>query len=423
MNWISKILLDHRAMEVIDEQSDKTTHKHSPLDDLVLYCLDMLCPCDINFITNHLDSRWEAGSVEARLNSSQYWATVARLKKVPVFLLELIMERAGHWVSRSLVLVTARRVVALRCRQAACIHEFSIPQLKMPLCPATSHGLHTAQLCTFVAKNCKKEHLPVLSIQPSEMDQLLNEAKLNFRDFNLSENSKGDKPEVASKPDTRDSTPIIVDAMGEIHMKPHHQQTLRNIVKAIGKSRWEDATQLLLQHHDHIVDFDAEDVEIYRRMAAYYRRHLDTDPQLGELSSREVECAALLHRVWAESLQGEALWQHVARHLRWTNTALLCSVIFTKYHFQRPQRSPGASSADPRPRRPGRRDPGEQLRGARPPRPRALAHHPPQEHGGAGGDGQAAAGGAVPGGRHPDRGLPPPLQVQRTEVRHRLCWG
>ena len=52
-------------MEVIAEQSDKTTHKLSPLDDLVLYCLDMLCPCDINFITNHMDTRWEAGSVEA----------------------------------------------------------------------------------------------------------------------------------------------------------------------------------------------------------------------------------------------------------------------------------------------------------------------------------------------------------------------
>ena len=45
--------------------------------------------------------------------------------------------------------------------------------------------------------------------------------------------------------------------------------------------------QLLLAVHDSEIDFDAEDIEIFKRVAGYYRANLDTDMQVctGSLST------------------------------------------------------------------------------------------------------------------------------------------
>ena len=59
-------------------------------ESFVIYCLDILCPCDISFITNHLRHGIESKTVEAHLNLQDYWDLVKQFKKKPVFIFEII---------------------------------------------------------------------------------------------------------------------------------------------------------------------------------------------------------------------------------------------------------------------------------------------------------------------------------------------
>ena len=100
----------------------------SALEDFLLWTLDSLCPFDSRFISEHTVGRDQA-AVTARLNHSDYWQQVRQFKKLPLFTFEIIFVRGGDWVSRSLVLLTAKRLIPLTCTKPACIHEFSIPQV------------------------------------------------------------------------------------------------------------------------------------------------------------------------------------------------------------------------------------------------------------------------------------------------------
>ena len=88
----------------------------SSLDDLILFCLDTLCPCDLNFIASHV-TKWDSATIQKRLNSSEYWENVKKFKKIPLFIFEVIFILDGNWVSRSLVVLTSRRLLALECVQ------------------------------------------------------------------------------------------------------------------------------------------------------------------------------------------------------------------------------------------------------------------------------------------------------------------
>ena len=185
----------------------------------------------------------------------------------------------------------------------------------------TSHGLDTEALVKFVARNCKQEHVPALKMKVETMDEFIRASGINFRDFNLKPSGKGDSSsgnDVKSDKEMMldvETSPIIIDAQGEIHMRPHHEKILKSIVKTIGKSRWEDATMLLLDHFENIIDFDAEDVEIYKRMASYYRTRLDPDIEVREFTEDEDKCVIFMFKMWEKSVQGEAIWPLIARHL------------------------------------------------------------------------------------------------------------
>ena len=88
----------------------------SPLDDLILFCLDTLCPCDLRFIINHV-RKLDPASIEKRLNSTEYWENVKKFKKIPLFIFEIIFILDGNWISRSLAVLTSKRLLALECVQ------------------------------------------------------------------------------------------------------------------------------------------------------------------------------------------------------------------------------------------------------------------------------------------------------------------
>merc|ERR1719410_1229293 len=112
------------------------------------------------------------------------------------------------------------------------------------------------------------------------------------------------------------SSMVKIDANGRVMMGPDHQNTLRQIIKAIGKNKWEDATQLLLAVYDSEIDFDVEDVEIYKRIAGYFRHNLDVDQQAGPIREEEDKCVMYLYKAWHNTMQGDSLWNVIARHLK-----------------------------------------------------------------------------------------------------------
>ena len=274
----------------------------------MVFVLETLSPCDIKFISDHVTAKDE-GSIEARLNQSDYWSNTRQFKKIPLLMFEIIFILDGNWTSRSLMLLTSKRIIPLRCRGNVCIHEFSIPQVKLHHNPQSSHGINTKELSSFIANNCKKEHVPMLNKDPAVLDEFLIKAKLDFRVFNVHSKKSTEEKEAPNRL-------IVIDAEGEIHLEPHHQTSLSNIVKAIGKTRWEETVHLLLAQHEHIVDFDAEDVEIFRRFAQYYRRNLDQDLVSREWRREEEKVIIFLHSCWSKAMAGEALWHHIARHLQ-----------------------------------------------------------------------------------------------------------
>ena len=152
----------------------------------------------------------------------------------------------------------------------------------------------------------------MLKKDPAVLEEFLTRAKVDFKVFNVHSKKR---MEVKEDPNRM----IVIDAEGEIHLEPHHEATLANIVKAIGKTRWEETVHLLLAQHEHIVDFDAEDVEIFRRFAQYYRRNLDQDLVSREWSREEEKCVIFLHSCWSPAMSGEGLWHHIARHLQGRN--------------------------------------------------------------------------------------------------------
>eukprot|EP00092_Neocalanus_flemingeri_P041086 GFUD01044743.1.p1 GENE.GFUD01044743.1~~GFUD01044743.1.p1 ORF type:complete len:582 (-),score=118.59 GFUD01044743.1:147-1892(-) len=290
------------------------------VEDLLIYALDTLSPFDAKFISDHMVKRDEQ-SIADRLNDSEYWKKTIAFKKLPIFMFEVIFIRDGNWTSRSLLLLTAKRLVPLRCKQDACIHEFAIPQAKLMFAPQSSFGINPEELCKFVANNVKKEHLPYLRRNVPSLEEFMETAKIDFRDFNQREiKDKIRNNALPAKPiKNKHVGPLHIDGRGVVTMEAEHEQTLKNIVKAIGKSRWADATQLLLASHENVVDFDAEDVEIFKRIAGYYQRNLDPDKSLGEFTADEDKCIIFLHKIWNKTMQGDALWNHLARHMKGRN--------------------------------------------------------------------------------------------------------
>lgn len=104
------------------------------------------------------------------------------------------------------------------------------------------------------------------------MEDHLTKAGIDYRGI-LPGGGAGQNKIVVTKDSLKKSSDGVVriDAAGRVILNDDHKKTLHHIVKAIGKNKWEDATQLLLAVYDSEIDFDAEDVEIYKRVAGFYR--------------------------------------------------------------------------------------------------------------------------------------------------------
>ena len=187
----------------------------------------------------------------------------------------------------------------------------------MPFSPKSPFGFEVKELCNFISETAKPDYLPYLRRNVYTMEDFLRAANIDYR--NILPHGEAQPARLVVTKDTLKKdcpAPVKIDGSGRVVLTSDHQKTLRHIVKAIGKNKWEDATQLLLAVYDSEIDFDAEDVEIYKRVAGYFRHNLDVDQQAGPISVEEDKCVMYLYKTWHKTMQGDNLWNIIARHLK-----------------------------------------------------------------------------------------------------------
>jgi len=291
------------------------TKPFTELEDWVVHSLDMLSPFDAQFIHEHMKTKSEQ-LITDRLNDHEFRKRSSEFKKVPLFTFELIFIRDRIVVSKTLMMLTSKEIIPLRCKRRDCEHDFGLPRAQLAFSPKSPYGFETIELCQFIANNAKKEHLPYLRRNVYTMEEFLEKANIDYRNAT----PYGDQP--SKMVVTLDSlkkegvTPLRIDASGRVFLNKEHETTLKKIVKAVGKNRWEDTTQLLLACFDHEIDFDAEDIEIYKRVAGYYRHNLDADQKVLPFVETEDKCIMFLYKTWHKTMQGDNLWNHIARHMK-----------------------------------------------------------------------------------------------------------
>ena len=286
------------------------------LEDWVIHSLDLLSPFDADFIHEHMKTR-SVQSITDRLNSQEFRKKALDFKKVPLFTFELIFIRDRIVVNKTLMMLTSKELIPLKCKRRDCEHTFGLPRAQLSFSPKSPYGFETSELCQFIAENAKKEHLPYLRRNIYTMEEFLDEANIDFRNITPSGDNQPTKMVVTLDSLKHEAEePLRIDAAGRVFLNARHDATLKKIVKAVGKNRWEDTTQLLLACFDHEIDFDAEDIEIYKRIAGYYRHNLDPDMKVGTFATDEDKCIMFLYKAWHKTMQGDNLWNHIARHMK-----------------------------------------------------------------------------------------------------------
>ena len=306
--------------EMLEFKAQPSLDAFTEVEDLIIHALDTISPFDAKFISEHMHKREEA-QIEKRLNEMDFRKLSFAFGKLPILIFEVVFVNEGILRSRSLMLLTEKQLVSLKCKHEACNHGPGIEQLKLVYNPKSRFGIDTSELCEFIVTNIPGKHMPSLRLNKDKLEQFLDDSKINFHKSAISTFTRKDMKMMNKSSLTMesikksDAEPIRIDETGKLTMNSDHEDTLRRIVNAVGKNRWEDATKLLLAVYDHEIDFDVEDAEIYARIAGHYQLRLDPDQDMGVFSDDEDKCIIYMHRLWQKAMGGESLWKHIARHL------------------------------------------------------------------------------------------------------------
>jgi len=303
--------------QIINSNRLKKKKKYSDVtDDWIIRSLDLLSPFDVDFISDHLRRKTKS-EIEYRLNDIQFRKEASEFKKIPTFVFEIIFLRDRVVASKCLMLLTSSEIIPLPCRTRDCPHDFTIPRVDLAFSPKSPYGFEVGELCSFISSKAPPDYLPYLRRNIYTMEEFLNAANIDYR--NVLPNGEDQPSRMIVTKDTlkKDSGgPVKIERSGRVLLTREHEETLRHIVKAIGKNKWEEATQLLLAVYDSEIDFDAEDVEIYKRIAGYFRHNLDVDQKAGPITEEEDKCVMYLYKAWHKTMQGDNLWNIIARHLK-----------------------------------------------------------------------------------------------------------
>lgn len=312
----------------IRQHAEFSEDMFTEFEDLIIHALDTISPFDSKFISEHLIRREEA-TVERRLTDHEFRKKSFAFGKLPVLMFEVLFLNEGIQRSRSLMLLTQTQLVSLRCKQqAACNHGTGLEVLRIVYHPKSRFGIDTGDLCQFILTHIPNKYMPYLRLNVSKLEEYLEAGKVNFHKAALGSSSfsKRDMKQLLKTAVTMDSLrqpggePIKIDETGRLTMTSEHEKTLIKIVKAVGKTRWEDATKLLLAVHEHEIDFDVEDTEIFSRIGGYYQLKLDPDLETGVFTEGEDKCIVFLHKFWVKTMVEDSIWKQIARHMAGRST-------------------------------------------------------------------------------------------------------
>eukprot|EP00092_Neocalanus_flemingeri_P039620 GFUD01043146.1.p1 GENE.GFUD01043146.1~~GFUD01043146.1.p1 ORF type:complete len:618 (-),score=188.28 GFUD01043146.1:78-1931(-) len=290
------------------------------VEDLIIHALDTVSPFDAKFISDHMTKRDEQ-SIEKRLNELDFRKLSFSFQKLPILMFEVVFVNEGILRSRSLMLLTQKQLISLKCKHEACLHGPGVETLQLGYRHKDRFGVDTGQLCEFIITNIPNKHMPYLRRNVHQLEAFMEASKINFHKSAVSTFTRKDMKEVSRHAVTLESikktgvSPIRIDGSGKLNLKKEHEDTLKKIVKAVGKPRWEEVSKLLLAVYDHEVDYDVEDEEIYDRVARYYQLKLDPDLEIGVFTEDEDKCIIFMHKYWSKCMEEEDLWSHIARHM------------------------------------------------------------------------------------------------------------
>ena len=288
------------------------------IEDLVIHALDTISPFDAKFISEYLANRDES-QIERRLTDHDFRKKSFTFQKLPFLMFELVFVNDSER-SRSLMLLTQKQMIQLRCKNPWANKIPGIESIEMHHNSRNKFGIDTGGLTEFIITNIPYMHMPYLRRNVREIEAFMEASEINFR----RENKKKDlkhilnriQPEITMESLRLEGMPLIkIDEVGQLHLKEEHEQMLIKIVMAVGRSNWEEVTKLLIAVFEYEVDVDIDDDEIYEKIRMYFETKLDPDLQSGPFTMDEDKCIIFMYKYFSKVFDEDDVWKHIARHL------------------------------------------------------------------------------------------------------------
>ena len=143
------------------EQGDSNIDQFTETEDLVIYALDTISPFDVKFISQHMANRDEH-QIERRLTDQTFRKKSFSFQKVPYLMFELVFVSESNDRSSSLMILTQRKLIQLKCKNTWCQYGPGIETIEMNSNPRTRFGIDTGALCEFIITNIPNMHMPYL---------------------------------------------------------------------------------------------------------------------------------------------------------------------------------------------------------------------------------------------------------------------
>jgi len=293
-------------------------------EDLIIHALDTICPFDAKFISDHMLNRDEH-QVERRLSDHSFRKLSFTFQKLPSLIFELLFVN-GSERSSSLMLLTEKQLISLKSKKGLCQYGSGIETVQLDYKQRSKFGVDTSKLCEFIVTNIPSKHMPFLKRNVHQLEAFMEASKINYhksgpgsaafsKKDQKKNNGKDKKSMTLDSLRKQDAVPIRIGEGGQLHMNNEHKDTLRRIVKTVGRNHWEEAGQLMLAVFDHEGDTYVFDDEVYDKIAHYYQNKMDPDLAIGVFTEQEDKCIIFMNKYWSKVMEEELVWKLIARHL------------------------------------------------------------------------------------------------------------
>ena len=300
---------------------ENNVDQFTEIEDLVIHALDTVSPFDAKFISDHMANRTEQ-QIERRLTDHDFRKMSFTFQKIPFLIFELVFVDDNNTRERSLMLLTQKRLLQLKCKQQWRNDLPGVETIELSHTTKSRFGIDTGALTEFIITNIPNIHMPYLRRNVKEIESFLEASGISFR--RAVTNNKKDLKHILNKIQSEitmeslrlEGMPIIkIDEQAVLHLQEEHEQMLIKIVNAVGKNHWEEVTKLLIAVFEYEVDVDIDDEEIFDKVRTHYETRLDPDMVSGPFTEEEDKCIIYMYKYWSKIMDDDVLWPQIARHL------------------------------------------------------------------------------------------------------------